>query len=370
MIQWLSQTNPEIFSNKNVLVRLDVNVPIQEDGTIRDTDQERIIRSRRTIDFLVTAGAHVTIISHIGRNSEETLGPVARVMNIPLYPLGTPRVDLASPVAILENLRSDVREEQGDALFAQELVQGYDFFINDAFAACHRRHTSIVEIPKLLPSFGGFQLEQEINYLQKVFQDIHPALLIIGGAKFETKLPVIDALLEKVDHIFIGGALANNFYQARGYEIGRSLVDQNASLDHLVYNNKIILSHQVIIESESGTFSKSIDQVTYDEKIVDIDPAGIREYASIIKNAQLIIWNGPMGNYENRFIQGTESMANMIATRSHETISIIGGGDSVSVIEELGIKEQFSFISTGGGAMLEYLAQGTLPGLQAIDINN
>lgn len=367
MISFLSQTNSELFAGKKVLVRLDLNVPVRDDGTIAQTDTDRIRASQPTIDFLRNAGAQVIIISHIGRDPDETLLPVAQYMNIPLYPRDIAKSDITESVAMLENVRGDTREENADSSFAQELATGCDYFVNDAFAVSHRDHASITKIPSLLPSFAGFQLEQEITYLDQVFDAPHPAVLVLGGAKFETKLPVIEQLLPIMDHIIIGGALANNFYRDQGHEIGRSLIDTEAVLGDLIHHEKILLSHQVIVENEQGSLEKSIDQVTYNEKIVDIAPSGLDAFAEILAGASLIVWNGPMGNYENGFTAGTQKMIEMIA--QSQAVSIIGGGDSVALIEQLEMRKTFSFLSTGGGAMLEYLAHKTLPGIQEIDIN-
>lgn len=367
MMKFLSHTSPELFKNKRVLVRLDLNVPLDEQGLIQPTDTDRIDTARKTLDYLRDAGAQVIIISHIGRDPKQSLAPVTEMMNIPLFPLSVDKKKISEPVIMLENIRSDTREEARDNMFAQELASDCDYFVNDAFAVSHRPHTSIVEIPKLLPSFVGFQLEQEITYLDKIFSAPHPAIAIVGGAKFETKLPVIKQLLPIMDRIIIGGALANNFYKEQGYEIGRSLIDPDALLGDLVHHEKIIIADTVIVESEQGTIEKKIQHVTYDEKIVDIAPSGLNEFATMLTGASLVVWNGPMGNYENGFVAGTQKIIELIA--EGESLSIIGGGDSVALIKQLGMQNKFSFLSTGGGAMLEYIAHKTLPGIQALDNN-
>jgi len=368
----LSECSAEDLKGKRVLVRFDLNVPLSEGGGaelfVAETDADRIRKSLPTLEFLKEAGAQVIVISHIGRDPKETLRPVADYMKIPLFPLIGFHVDELQlhPVVILENLRSDAREESNDPLFA-ELLAGYaDLYVNDAFSVSHRAHASVVGIPQFLPAYAGFQLTNEIENLDRALHPDHPALLIMGGAKFETKLPVITKLLPLVEHVFVGGALANNFFKEQGKEVGQSLIDTSAHLGSLVTDPKIILPYEVIVqndqESDHGVPGKSITQITTADRIVDvIIPESL---AQVITDAKTIIWNGPMGNYENGFTKGTEDLARAIA--KSEAFSIIGGGDSVTLIEQLGLEKDFGFLSTGGGAMLEYLVEGTLPGIEAL----
>lgn len=347
-MHYLSQTNPELFHKKKVIVRLDVNVPLSDEGVILETDTDRIKRSQKTLDFLKHAGAYVVIIAHIGRDPHETLQLIAEYMNIPLVE----KIDLElfnnHQIVMLENIRRDAREESNDPEFARELAQGMDYYVNDAFAACHRSHTSIVGIPKILKSFAGFQLEQEIHAMHQALDPKHPAVLIMGGAKFETKLPVIEQFLPKVDHVVIGGALANNFLKERGVDVKHSLVDEQAQLGDLIHHPKIIISDELVWQE-----SRIVDILINDT------------IKQTIHEAYTIIWNGPMGNYENSFIQGTKQIAQAIAENS--STSIVGGGDSLAMIHQLGMADHFTFLSTGGGAMLQYLAQGSLPGIDVLE---
>lgn len=340
----------EALQGKRVLVRLDLNVPVGDDGIVRESDADRIRKAMPTLEFLKNAGSKVIIISHIGRDPEESLKPVADYMQIPLAPLyGFDGSNLENgSVVMLENLRSDAREESNDETFARELATYGDIFVNDAFSVCHRAHASVVGIPKLLPSYAGLQLEQEILHLNTAMHPEHPAVLIMGGAKFETKLPVIQKLLPIVDHCIIGGALANNFFKERGMDVQHSLIDEAAVLGDLIHDPKIIISDKLVWQE-----TRIVDLLVSDD------------IKSVIQNANTIIWNGPMGNYENSFTQGTREIAEAIA-KSGAT-SIVGGGDSVALIEQLGLADKFTFLSTGGGAMLEYLAQGTLVGIQALE---
>ena len=268
---------------------------------------------------------------------------------------------------VLENLRSNPGEESNDSEFARQLADLADIYVNDAFAVSHRSHASVVGVPALLPHFAGFQMEQEIEHLAKAFAPDHPAVVILGGAKFETKLPVIQKFLGIADHIVVGGALVNNFYQAKGYQIGKSLVDATADVKTLLQNPKIIIPENVIVENDQGTVSKDAAAVSAMDKIVDIAKSGVEAMGDVFSNAKFIIWNGPMGNYENGFTEGTIAVAQLVAgaTKNGAT-SIVGGGDSVALIAQLGLSDDFSFLSTGGGAMLEYLVNGSLPGIQAL----
>ncbi len=364
----LSQLSKEELQGKRAVVRIDLNVPMGEDNVVKDTDADRIRKAQPTIDFLRSAGATVIILSYIGRDPKESMKPVADYMKIPLYPLiGFDTSKLAdSPVVLLENLRSDPREEGNDPEFGKLLASYGDIFINDGFSICHRAYASVMQIPKLLPSYAGLQLEKEIENLNRALNPEHPALLIMGGAKFETKLPVIQKLLPLVENIFIGGALVNNFFKEKGYEVGQSLLDATAHLGELVNDPKIVLPVDVIVQndahSDHGNPGKSATTVEPADRIVDVVIPDVMK--DIIANAKTIVWNGPMGNYENGFTQGTEILTKMVA--GSEGFSIIGGGDSVALIEQLGLEKDFGFLSTGGGAMLEFLAQGTLPGIEAL----
>lgn len=346
-MNYLSQQQSEVFTGKKVLVRLDLNIPYDDTGTIHESDTDRIKKSLPTLDFLKTAGASVLIISHIGRDPQESLKNVAEYMNIPLISKYEPSLFESNQVLMLENLRRDIREEKNDPIFAQELAQGFDYYVNDAFAVSHRNHASIVGVPKILKSYAGIQMEQEIQAMHQILDPEHPAVLVMGGAKFKTKLPVIHKLLPIVDTVIIGGALLNNFLKERGVDVQNSLLDRDAHLGDLVYHPKIMISDQLVWQ---------------ESRIVDVLPSD--EIRSVLAQAHTIVWNGPMGNYENSFIQGTQEMAELIGASA--ATSIVGGGDSVAVVEQLGLSNQFSFISTGGGALLEYLAQGTLPGIDVL----
>ena len=374
-MNYLSQQNPADFHGKRVILRLDLNVPLNDSGHVESSDADRITKSLPILKWLAHAGAKTIVISHIGRDPKESLRPVARYMESVTTIGFDPELSgerLHEMIAnmgnghaiLLENLRSNPGEEANDEAFAKSLAELGDIYVNDAFAVSHRAHASIVTIPKFLPHFAGLQMEQEIAHLSKSFSPSAPSILVLGGAKFETKLPVISKFLTIVDHVVIGGALANNFYKSMGYEIGSSLVDAAADISALVGNSKIIVPGFVIVENEKGHETKKAADVARGDKIVDIAPEGLQEHASLFADAKFVLWNGPMGNYENGFTDGSKKIVEMISQSGAE--SIVGGGDSVALVEELGLAEKFGFLSTGGGAMLEYLAQGTIPGIDAL----
>ena len=345
MIQYLSKQNPEIFHNKKVLVRLDLNVPVT-DGVVTASDASRIIASLPTLQYLQNAGAIITIISHIGRKPGESLDPVITYLST--------LINLDN-ITILPNLRSNPGEELNDPVFAVSLCEGQDYYVNDAFAVSHRAHASVVGVPTIMEHekcFTGFQLEKEIEFLNQALSPRPPSLLIMGGAKFETKLPVIETLLPLVDHVLVGGALLNNFLKSSGVDIGDSLIDPAADINHLIHNPKIIIPDNLIWQ---------------DNKILDIDPEYFNnpEIRQIITKAQTIIWNGPMGYYEGGFTGGTETFTRLLAESSGT--KIIGGGDSVALIQQLHLTDKFDFLSTGGGAMLEFFEGKVLPGIAAIN---
>lgn len=364
----LQQLLEQDLHGQRVLVRFDLNVPLDDHQEVYEAGADRIRRAYPTLDALRAAGAHVIILAHRGRDPHESLAPVAHYMKIPLLPLMEyPETSQDQPVVMLENLRSESGEEGNDRSFAQHLASYAHYYVNDAFSVSHRAHASVVGIPQILPSYAGLQFQEEVTHLTEALHPENPSLLIMGGAKFETKLPVIQTLLPRVDHIFIGGALANNFFKERGYEVGTSLLDPTAHLDSLIYHEKIILPERVLVQNDHERHlegaGKKIEEVSPADRIIDVViPEGLQEK---IKAARTIIWNGPMGNYENGFVQGTTQLAHLLAASPAHTL--VGGGDSIALLDQLHLTEKMTFISTAGGAMLEFLAQGTLPGIQSLD---
>ena len=266
---------------------------------------------------------------------------------------------------MLENLRQNPGEKENNPVFAGRLASLANIYVNDAFAVSHREHASIVSLPRLLPSYAGPLLSEEITILSKAFNPERPFLFIIGGVKFDTKLPLIEKFLDIADYVFVGGALANDIFKEKGYEVGRSVVAQSGiNLKHVEMNPRLIVPADVITVSTLSKGAKSPDLIGPDEKIVDAGPRTIDQIADLLNDVRFVIWNGPLGDYEKDFSEGTENLARVLVESRVETI--IGGGDTIACVRRLGLLDKFSFVSTGGGAMVEFLARGTLPGIDAL----
>ncbi len=361
--------------SKRVLVRVDFNVPIK-DGVIED--DFRIKKAEPTIKFLKDAGAKVILISHLGKG-ETSLRVVAEALNkdIPVkfveHIVGMEAEAEVKNMAdgdviLLENLRMHKGEQGADKLFAMSLAKLGEIYVNDAFSVSHREDASIVLVPKMLPSYAGFQLEEEVKHLSKPFsQPKHPFLFILGGAKFSTKMPLIEKYLELADHVFIGGALLNDFLETKGLEVGDSLVDDTISVSkEILENKKLILPTDVVVKNEDTgqLINTNIDDIKEREVILDVGENSVKNLESYIKEAKLILWNGPLGKYEELGGGATKRVLDMVAASKAE--SIIGGGDTVEIINESKMEDKFTFVSTGGGATLDFLANGTLPGIEAL----
>lgn len=356
-----------------VLVRTSLDVPIK-DGVVEN--EFRVLRAIPTLSYLIEKGARVIILTHVGRDPENSTLPLLPVLkkHIPVEHVGTVIGDeVMAKVAhmkegtavLLGNLRSLPGEEANDDEFAQTLASYGNFYVNDAFAVSHRAHASIVGIPKFLPNFAGVTFMEELGGLRKALTPEHPALFILGGAKFETKAPLIERYAESYDTVALGGALANDFLKGRGLEVGTSLVsDVDLSANPLVNRENIIVPYDVVVKSERGERQIAATDVAKDEKILDIGMGSVSALEPHIKDAKTILWNGPLGYYEGGYDAATKACARLIA--GSDAFSIVGGGDTVAAIESLGLSEKFGFLSTAGGAMLEFLEKGTLPGIDAL----
>lgn len=361
------------LSGKRVLVRASLNVPV-EDGVV--VDPFRIMRGLPTIKFLSSKGAQVILMGHIGRDPEETMLPVYRefLKHIPLtftYDLlGAETIECIGnmkdgEVILLENLRRDPGEKENDPAFVKALASLADIYVNDAFSVSHREHASIVGVSKLLPSYAGLNFMHEYVELMKASAPVSPSLFMLGGAKFDTKMPLVEQFLNIYDHIFIGGALANDFFKARGYEVGKSLVsDVDLSGSPLLTHPKLLLPVDVIVADEEGSRETTPDDVEPGETILDAGPKTVAMLKPLIAEAETILWNGPLGNYEAEFFEGTQDVARLVAAALAH--SVIGGGDTVAAIGALNLQDRFSFLSTAGGAMLDFLEDGSLPGIDAL----
>jgi phosphoglycerate kinase len=382
------------WSGKRALVRVDFNVPL-ENGRI--TDDTRIRAALPTIQYLLDHGASVVLMSHLGRPKgkvveSERLAPVAarlsELLGRPVQAITAttgPEAESAAralqpgQVLMLENTRFDPREEKNDPAMAQELARLGDVFVNDAFGSAHRAHASTVGVAEHMPAaVAGFLLEKELAALGGLLEHPeHPFVAIMGGAKISDKIGVISRLLTLVDTLLIGGGMANTFLLAQGYNVGDSLVERDAVpqareilAEAQRRNAEILLPTDVVIaDAASATAQRrvvSADQVPDGWRILDIGPETVKTYAAKIVQAKTIFWNGPMGLFEIApFAAGTHGIAEAVAQSG--ALSVIGGGDSVAAIEQMGLADRISHISTGGGASLEFLEGKELPGVAVLN---
>lgn len=363
------------LKGKRVLLRLDLNVPIIGDDV---RDDFRIRRSLPTLQFLQEQGARTIIISHLESESVKSLGRVVAYIGrfMPVKAFVTKMEDAKAVVEsmqdgeiiMLENLRLDPGEKENSSVFAGKLASLADIYVNDAFAVSHRQHASVVSIPYFLPSYAGPLLAQEVEELSKAFNPPHPFLFILGGAKFDTKLPLVEKFMDIADYIFVGGALANDIFKEKGYEIGNSLVaPARINLKHMERNPKVIVPIDVVVSNPLAKDVKTPETVGFDDTILDAGPRTITDLSDLLTDVEFVLWNGPLGDYEKGFSQGTVNLAKAIVDSGVQ--SIVGGADTIAVVSKLGLLDKFSFVSTGGGAMLDFLAKGTLPGIEALKQN-
>ena len=383
------------LSEKKILLRLDLNVPL-DNGKITDTT--RIDKIIPTIIFLLKNNAKIIILSHIGRPkgkivSSLSLKPVCEDLknklneSVKLITKNLKEIDSDElfnnqdiKIVMLENIRFYEEEEKNDNKFAKHLASLADIYVNEAFSCSHRAHTSIFEITKFLPSYAGLQLNIEINALKKVTSEIKkPITCIIGGAKISSKINIIKNLIPKFDNIIIVGAMANNVLKYKGYNIGKS--KQESNCDKIIKeifslsikeNCKIIYPEDVTVgKNLNGSAEiKELGNVSEDELILDIGPKSIKSINNIIEKSNTILWNGPAGYFENpSFAKGSlEIMKKIIEKNKANTIySVAGGGDTVALLNSVGAVNNFDFVSTAGGAFLEYLEGKELPGIKALN---
>jgi len=349
------------LEGKRVLLRTDFNVPLVG-GSLRDTF--RINTALPTLRLLLSRGARVILVSH--RDDGGSLAPVGEYLNthLPVVFAKDKESIPSAPVVLLENLRLSPLEEANDEGFAKELASFADYYVNEAFSASHRAHASIVGVPKHIPGFAGLRFLQEVKELSVAFSPEHPFLFILGGAKVETKEPLIKKFLKSADTLFVGGVLANDFLTAKGYPVGCSLLSEVPADAELVQHPRVLLPEDVVvIGGEAGKRVATLADVGMEERIVDVGPETLLLLKERIKQAHLILWNGPLGLYEEGYVDGSLSLGEALAASSARTI--LGGGDTLSALPSA-VKEKISFVSTGGGAMLHFLSEGTLPGIEAL----
>jgi len=381
-------------NGKKVLVRVDFNVPMDSEKNI--TDDIRIKAALPTINYLIEHGAKVILVSHLGRpkgkfNPEYSLKPVSERLSELLNKSVLMAKDVIGPdakekaknlkdgeVLLLENVRFYPEEEKNDPEFAKELASLADIYVNDAFGTAHRAHASTAGVAKYLPAVSGFLIEKELKFLGDALDNPkRPFVAILGGAKVSDKIGVITNLLDKVDSLLIGGGMAYTFIKAKGYEIGKSLLEED-KLDlakdlmekakEKGVNLMLPLDTAISKELKPGSYYQvvNIEEMPADQIGVDIGPKTIEAYSKIITEAMTVIWNGPMGVFEiPEFARGTEEIA--MAMSQCKGTTIIGGGDSAAAVEQLGYADKVTHISTGGGASLEFLEGKTLPGIEVLN---
>lgn len=383
------------FKGKRVLVRCDFNVPLDDEGNI--TDDTRIRASLSTIKYLIDQDAKVILMSHLGRpkgqpNKKYSLEPVAKrlseLLNKEVIFLQDDevvsnavkkRVEALEDgdVALLENTRFRKEEEKNDENFSKELASLGDIYVNDAFGTSHRAHASNVGVSTYLPSAVGFLVEKEVSVMGKALEDPErPFIAILGGAKVSDKIGVIENLINKVDTVIIGGGMAFTFLKAKGYEIGKSLLEEDkielakGLIEKANEKNvKLMLPVDVVVAKEFKNDTEyrtvSVDSIPEDMMGLDIGEETVKLFTEEVKNGKTIVWNGPMGVFEmDNFAKGTYAIAKAMA--ESEAITIVGGGDSASAVEKSGYADKMTHISTGGGASLEFLEGKVLPGIATI----
>lgn len=365
----------QTIKSKKILLRVDFNVSIKNNKVESDFRIRRVIP---TIRDLINAGAKVVLLAHIDDKEGGTLEPIARhlIAEFPrlffvsdIYSHDA-RVAVDSmndgDVVLFENLRKWPGEKENDPEFAKHLSSFGDIYINEAFSVSHRKHASIDEITKLLPSYFGFAFRDEITRLSDVFYPHKPFLVVMGGAKFETKVPLVSKFLDLADLVLVGGAIANDFFRAKDFFVGDSLVSETEpeGIRELLNHNKLILPLDVYTSYKGERLLKHPNEVGVGERILDVGDKTIKMLKIAVAESEFVLWNGPLGKSESGYSGSTETFAKILADSGK--ITIVGGGDVISSIEKLGILEKFSFVSTGGGAMLDFLADETLVGIESI----
>ena len=383
------------LDDKYVLLRLDLNVPLKN-GIV--TDQTRIDKILPIINFLLSKNSRVIVISHVGRpngkknnnlsmrpickNLEEKINKKIKLINNDIFKLKKEDLfkDKQDEIIFLENIRFYKEEEKNDTSFAKQLASLADLFVNDAFSCSHRTHTSVSKITEFLPSFAGLQLEAELNALKKVTSEIKkPVTCIIGGSKISTKIGIIKNLIPKFNNIIIVGGMANNILHHKGNEIGKSIKEENCDLmikeifeTSKGYSCKIIFPEDVLIGKnlDDGPQIKELNNIKGDDIILDIGPKTLDKIKGIIENSKTVLWNGPAGYFENpNFANGSYNIAKAITkkNKNNSFYSVVGGGDTIALINKIKLLENFNFVSTAGGAFLEYLEGKELPGIKALN---
>jgi phosphoglycerate kinase len=392
-MKWRKLGQSMSLKGKRVLIRIDGNVPIKK-GRAVDGPHGRIARSAVDINWLSQRGARVIVMTHLGRPngrriSAYSVKPVAKRLSsllgvkvdVTKSLVGTDVEKIVArmndgDVLMLENLRFDKQEEENAPSFAEALAKFGDLYVNDAFAVSHRAHASVDAITSMLPSYAGPLLVTEISVLNKLEEQVkRPFTLVLGGLKMSTKLPIIERFLPQLDQLLVGGALASVFLVAQGKCVGKSVYEEASveSARHLLkmYTKKIWLPTDVVcvrsLRRDAKQEVKQVDEVGVSDRIVDIGPATRAAFAHVLATSKTILWNGPLGYCEiKEFCDGTRDVAKAIVAQTGRATTIVGGGDTLPVIESLKLADKFTLLSTGGGALLEFLSGKPLPGVEAL----
>ena len=387
--------NETSLRDKKILLRLDLNVPLDKE---KISDTTRIDKILPTLKFLNEQKAKIIILSHVGRprgkvlkelslkpickNLQEQLGLSVKLISQNINEIKNKNFfdKFNEKILMLENIRFYAEEEKNDNKFARHLASLGDLYVNDAFSCSHRAHASIVEISKFLPSFSGLQLDLEINALTKITSEItKPITCIIGGSKISTKIEIIKNLIPKFDNIIIVGGMANNFIEYFGHNIGKSIKEKKCApiIEEIISLSKkekceITYPEDVLVSKDlnGSCKKKELNEILDDEMILDIGPKTINKVTNIINSSNTILWNGPAGYFENpNFANGSIEIAKTIINNNklNKIFSVVGGGDTVSLLNSIKAVDSFNFVSTAGGAFLEYLEGKKLPGITALN---
>ena len=382
------------LNQKIVLLRLDLNVPLKQ-GII--TDETRIDKILPTIQFLLMKKSKILIVSHVGRpkgniNKDLSLKPICenlekkikkkiQLVSDDIFKLKRKDLfkDPDNQIVFLENIRFYREEENNDLNFSKHLASFADLFVNDAFSCSHRAHASVCKVAKFLPSYAGLQLETEVNALKKVTTEIKkPITFIIGGSKISTKIGIIKNLIPKFNNIIIVGGMANNILNFNGNKIGKSIKEDNCGkiINEIFdtskkYSCTITYPEDVMVGKhlEDKSKKKELNEITDDDLILDIGPKTTKKIKDIIEKSKTVLWNGPAGYFENpNFANGSYEIAKTIIkkNKSKSIYSVVGGGDTIAVLNQINAIKNFNFVSTAGGAFLEYLEGKELPGIKAL----
>jgi len=379
------------FKDKRVLVRVDFNVPLGNDSQVDEKEDWRLKAVLPTINYLLKQKAKIILLAHLGRpegkiKEELRLNPIAQrleeLLNQKILKLDDClglEVERSvskmkeGEIVFLENLRFYPEEKENSPDFTKQLAKLGDFYVNDAFGTSHRAHASIIGLPKYLPSCAGLLLEKEINNLSKILNKLEsPLLVIIGGKKISTKIKLIEMFLKKADNLILGGALANTVIRAKGFAIGRSIIEEEMidrvkklELTNIKLHLPVDAVASIDVSGNKDSRIVPIGKTNEDEMILDIGPDSENLFKQIIFQAKMIIWNGPMGIFEvAKFSSGSREIAKAVTQSS--AFSVVGGGDTIALLEQLNLLDQIDHVSTGGGSMLKFLAGEKLPGIEAL----